>query len=101
MRVTVAASSLLRRLVFCKRLRKSEREQPEVSRPTKVPVLDEDEVHELLHQVDEQEAGKDEDLRHGQAGVREGPGSHRGHHHLVHVGQHVGETGGEAETGRY
>ena len=68
--------------------------------PTKVPVLDEDEVHELLHQVDEEEARQHQDLGHGEPGVREGPGGYSGHHDLVDVRQHVGEAGGKAGTWR-
>ena len=50
--------------------------------PTEVPVLDEHKVHELLHQVDQQEPGQHQDLGHGQAGVRERLVGHSGNHDL-------------------
>mgnify|MGYP001278131180 CR=1 FL=1 len=34
--------------------------------------LDEDNVHDLLQGVEHEEPGQDQDLRHGEPGVREG-----------------------------
>ena len=40
-------------------------------RLTKVSELDEDKVHDLLHGVDHEEPGQDQDLSHGEPRVRE------------------------------
>ena len=67
-------------------------------RLTKVSELDEDKVHDLLHGVDHEEPGQDQDLGHGEPGVRESALLDGRGCDLIDVWQHVGEAGGQDDA---
>ena len=67
-------------------------------RLTEVSELDKDEVHDLLHGVNHEEPGQDQDLSHGKPGVGESALGDGGGGDLIDVGQHVGEAGGQDDS---
>ena len=65
---------------------------------TEVSELDKDEVHDLLHGVDHEEPGQNQDLSHGKPGVRECALSDGRGGNLIDVWQHVCEAGGQDDA---